>query len=259
MFQWIEDIYERFVLKNNPLPNAEWQRITQKLVLLKHLSRKEKKALKKLVILFLHEKTITGVQGLEITKEMEVTIAAQACLAILKLDLDYYDGWVEVVVYPDAFVVSRNQVDESGLVSEGENHLSGEAWQRGPVILSWHDVLEDSYQHNPGHNIIIHEFSHKLDMLNGRANGMPPLHPSMHRSEWTETLSAAYEKLIRQVEYRKPSYINQYAATNPAEFFAVTSEYFFTAPDVLVKHCPEVYEQLVLFYKQKPAVGARND
>ena len=252
MFQWIKNIYERFILKNNPLPNAEWQRITKKLALLNSLSRKEKKALKKLVILFLHEKTITGVQGLEVTQEIKITIAAQACLAILKLDLDYYDGWVEIVVYPAAFIVNRNQVDESGLVSEGKNSLSGEAWQRGPVILSWHDVLKDSYHLTPGHNIIIHEFSHKLDMLNGRANGMPPLHPSMHRSEWTKSLSDAYGKLVHQVDHQSPSYINQYAATNPAEFFAVTSEYFFTAPDILLTHCPEVYAQLALFYKQKP-------
>lgn len=250
MFSWISNLYTDFILRWNPLPNRLWKRTTAPLVVLNYLSKKEKKALKKLVILFLYEKTITGVKGLKVTPEMEIIIAAQACLPILNLGLDYYDGWVEVVVYPDAFKVSRNHIDDAGLVSEQDSHLSGEAWQRGPVILSWQDVLADSYQSSAGHNIIIHEFSHKLDMLNGRANGMPPLHPSMHREQWTNSLSQAYEHLIHQVDNNFPSYINQYAATNPAEFFAVISEYFFTAPTILSNYCPEVYQQLTLFYKQ---------
>ena len=252
MFRWLKRQYARLVLKQNPLPKTEWRALLARLPLLDKLSRKQKAALRKCVIAFLDDKTITGVQGLEITREMQLIIAAQACLPILNLGLDYYDGWVEVVVYPGAFVVNRQQTDDAGLVSDNENYLSGESWQRGPVILSWHDVQKDSEHLSTGHNIIIHEFSHKLDMLNGRANGMPPLHPSMHREAWTHALSHAYQQLVNQVAYHQPAYINEYAATNPAEFFAVVSEYFFTAPAVLLTHCPEVYEQFRLFYRQTP-------
>ena len=249
IFKWFEQAHTHYIIQKNPLPKKQWLDITARLAILSHLDKKQLKTLKKLTILFLHEKTIVGVKGLEINDEMKITIAAQACLPILNLGLDYYDdGWVEVVVYPDTFIASHQQTDALGVISQSDSSLSGEAWMRGPVILSWHDVLKNSYQLIAGHNIIIHEFSHKLDMLNGRANGMPPLHPSMHREEWTLSLSQAYKHLSNQVDHHRPSYINQYAATDPAEFFAVISEYFFTTPAILIKHCPDVYEQLALFY-----------
>lgn len=252
IFKTISKIRNHYILHSNPIEQNLWQSTVAKLPLLRSLNTQDLAKLKKLTTLFLHEKTFTGVKGFELDSEKCLIIAAQACVPILNLDMSYYDGWVEVVVYPDTFVVYRNITDNFGLVHDTSSALSGEAWSRGPVILAWTDVERDSFNLRYGHNVAIHEFSHKLDMLNGRANGMPPLHPNMHRQEWTDSLSKSYDFLVRQIENYQHTTINEYAATNPAEFFAVTSEYFFTAPEVLMECCPDVYKQLVLFYKQDP-------
>lgn len=250
IFKTISKIRNHYILRSNPIEQNLWQSTVAKLPLLKSLNTNDLAKLKKLTTLFLYEKTFTGVKGFELDAEKRLIIASQACLPILNLDMSYYDGWIEVVVYPDTFVVYRNITDNFGLVHDTSSALSGEAWSRGPVILAWTDIVRDSFNSQHGHNVAIHEFSHKLDMLNGRANGMPPLHPNMHRQEWTDSLSKSYDFLVRQIENYQHTTINEYAATNPAEFFAVTSEYFFTAPEVLMECCPDVYKQLVLFYKQ---------
>jgi Mlc titration factor MtfA (ptsG expression regulator) len=183
--------------------------------------------------------------------EMRATIASQACLMTLELKASSFDGWKELIVYPGAFKVERTVTDEYGISHQQASPLSGESWQNGPLILSWEDVKRDSFTQHPGSHVIIHEFAHKLDALNGRVNGMPPLHPSMSIRKWSETLGNAYTHLIQKLEHGKLC-INPYAATNPAEFFAVLSEYFFTAPDILTQFCPEVYTQLCLYYGQNP-------
>jgi Mlc titration factor MtfA (ptsG expression regulator) len=197
--------------------------------------------------LFIHRKTFFGAHNLEVTLEMKIIIAAQACLEILELGIDSFEGWSEIIVYPAAFKVEKEVQDDYGLVSMENNVLSGEAWGQGPVILSWEDVERDSFTLREGHNVVIHEFAHKLDMLNGRANGMPPLHPNMEISEWTKSLSSAYAHLMKRLEHHHQE-INPYAATNPAEFFAVMSEYYFTAPKTLIKHYPKVYRELKAYY-----------
>ena len=250
IFNPLKKLRNSYILRKNPIHQALWESTIAKLPLLKALNNKDLKKLKRLTTLFLYEKTITGVKGFELNDEKCLIIAVQACLLILHMDISYYDGWVEVVIYPDTFVVYRNITDNFGLVHGTSSALSGEAWSKGPVVLAWTDVERESFALQQGHNVVIHEFSHKLDMLNGRANGMPPLHPNMYRLEWTDSLSHAYNKLLNKVENYQHTTINEYAATNPAEFFAVTSEYFFTAPEVLKKCCPKVYKQLVLFYKQ---------
>ncbi|WP_456377170.1 M90 family metallopeptidase [Thiolapillus sp.] len=207
--------------------------------------------LRKSTTLLLHEKAIHGVQGLEMTLEMKAVIASQACLIALELDPDSFDGWKELIVYPDAFKVERTFTDEYGVTHRQASPLSGESWQNGPLILSWTDVVRDSYERRPGSHVIIHEFAHKLDALNGRVNGMPPLHPDMLIEEWSNTLSQAYEHLLRQLKTGEHC-INPYAATSPAEFFAVLSEYFFTAPGILKQHCSGVYGQLAAYYRQDP-------
>jgi len=248
----LQNLYRHYILKKHKIPEKLWRNTIRQLPVLAHLDSEELNHLKIVSTLFLQAKAFTAVQGFKLNDEKRLIIAAQACLPILNLDLDYYDGWVEIVIYPEAFVVNRDITNEAGLISNETRALSGEAWSRGPVILSWADIEKDSFTLRPGHNVIIHEFSHKLDMLNGRANGMPPLHPNMHRQEWTDSLSQAYALLVKNLEYNHHHYINEYAAINPAEFFAVVSEYFFTAPEVLKEHRPAVYEQLVLFYKQNP-------
>ncbi len=215
------------------------------------LSSVERAHLRELTTLFLQRKSLVGSQGLEVTTAMAVAVAAQACLLILKLGLDYYDGWVEVVIYPGAFQVTRDSPDATGLVSHQEQALSGESWLRGPVILSWDDFAASLAAPSSGHNVVVHEFAHKLDMLNGSANGMPPLHTEMLRQQWTEAFSDAFDHLQHQLLHHRPG-LNSYGATAPAEFFAVVSECFFSNPQLLCQQAPAVYEQLVLFYRQNP-------
>ena len=240
----------RRVLKRHPLPNRIWQSVTRRLLVLKGLDAVQMAHLRELTTWFLDQKSINGVQGLDVTTSMRVAVAAQACLLILNLGIEYFDGWVEVILYPGAFRVNHEQMDAIGLVSNEASDLTGESWLRGPVILSWEDVERNSYHYHGGHNVILHEFAHKLDGLNGTMNGMPPLRRSMLLKKWSEALSEAYDVLCKQVAAGESTFINPYAATNPAEFFAVLSEYFFTAPNILKKNCPDAYEQLLLFYQQ---------
>lgn len=147
--------------------------------LLHDLSSVEKARLRKLATIFLRQKIIAGAHEFQVTDEMLVVIAAQAVLPILKLGIGYYSGWVEIILYPGAFRTSHDNADPNGLTSNETHILSGEVWLRGPVILSWDDIEHDLHAPYPGHNMVVHEFAHKLDMLNGRANGMPPLYPRM--------------------------------------------------------------------------------
>ena len=218
----------------------------------KGLSAVQRARLRELTTLFLHRKAINGVQGLALTTEMAVTVAAQACLLILNLGFDSYDGWVEVVIYPGAFRVERDSTDSMGLVTRQNHVLSGESWRRGPVILSWDDVASGLMAFHPGQNVVVHEFAHKLDMLDGSANGIPPLHSGMVRQQWATVFSEAFARLQQQANYDYQLDFNAYGATSPAEFFAVTSEYFFTDPHTLRNLFPAVYDQLELFYGQKP-------
>jgi Mlc titration factor MtfA (ptsG expression regulator) len=243
----------RRILRRNPIPHHIWHRVTRKIVVLQGLDAVQMAHLRELTTWFLHSKAINGAQGLDVTMSMRVAVAAQACLLILNLDIDCFDNWVEVILYPGAFRVNHEQVDAIGLVHSDANVLSGEAWLRGPVVLSWDDVERDTYHPQHGRNVVLHEFAHKLDGLNGAANGMPPLRRGMSRKRWAEDFSGAYDAMCLQVAAGKSACINPYAATSPAEFFAVASEYFFTEPDTLKNCCPGVYRQLTLFYRQAAA------
>ncbi len=240
-------------LKKHAIPYSLWRDVTSQIPLVQRRTNKEKTRLRLLSTVFIHQKSFTGAHDLTITLEMAITIASQACIEVLYLGLNAFNGWIEIIIYPAAFVVQRDTIDENGIMHKQVNTLSGESWGRGPVILSWEDVIKDSYTLHLGHNIIIHEFAHKLDMLSGRANGQPPLPPNMSKEKWSKYLGGAYERLISQVNHHERSYINNYAATNSAEFFAVCCEYFFTAPHILELHSPHVYQQLQSYFRQNPA------
>ncbi|WP_347986173.1 M90 family metallopeptidase [Methylomonas sp. AM2-LC] len=242
----------RYILHRHAIPHAYWLNCTENLPLLQGLTAVEKAHLRELASLFLVEKNIVAVQDLLVTDSMRVMIASQACLPVLALGFDCLSGWTDIIVYPDAFRVNRDIVDSAGVLHHQENILSGECWSSGPVILSWADIVQDQKTGHTGRNVIIHEIAHKLDGLNGHANGCPPLHYHMSVPQWTAELTAAYETLIQQVQEHNNSCINPYAATNPAEFFAVVSEYFFSSPALLEQHFPGVYRQLQLYYRQDP-------
>lgn len=247
----------RRVLRRNRIPLALWHKVTRRLTVLQQLDAVQMAHLRELTTWFLHNKSINGVRGLTVTSTMRIAVAAQACMLILNLDIDYFDNWVEVILYPGAFRVEHEQRDSNGLVHTGARVLSGEAWLSGPVILSWEDVERDSYHDKPGHNVVLHEFAHMLDGLNGVANGMPPLRNGMSRVNWADALSKAYKELCHHVAAGRAGVINPYAATNPAEFFAVITEYYFTAPEVLKKCCPDVHRQLSNFYWKPEPVSAK--
>jgi MtfA peptidase len=240
------------ILRKHRIPQPLWETVLNKIGVLARLSSEERHRLRELASRFLHEKSIVGTQGLLVTDEMRVVIATQACLLILNLGMDYFDGWHEVIVYPDTFVVAREERDDAGVVHRNRHALGGEAWGRGPVILSWRDAQPGAHPHGHGSNVILHEFAHKLDMLNGAANGMPPLHADMSRPAWTEALSSAYANLYQKLQRHHQTAIDPYAVETPAEFFAVLTETFFEQPQYLYQEYPKVYEMFKRFYLQDP-------
>lgn len=247
-FRW----RERRQLRHALIPAVLWQKVVEDSLAGFHLEQHELDQLRQQASLFLVRKAINGAGGQEVDDYMAAVIAANACLLILELDLDYYDGWVEVIVYPEAFVVTREVRDEMGVVHSKRTILGGEAWGRGPLILSWKDARPDVNRHDSGSNVILHEFAHKLDMLDGAADGTPPMHPDMDLRVWIDTFTETYDDLRERIERNHGTNIDPYAAENPAEFFAVVSEEFFTAPEQLQHHHADVYQQLRLFYRQDP-------
>ena len=251
MFEAFRNWRRERILKRSPLEENAWRSVLRRYPFTRALSAEERARLRELAILFLHEKSIVGAGGLAVRDEMRMCIAAQACMLILNLDLGWYRGWVEVIVYPGEFVADYEYVDEHGVSHHVEEPMSGESWQAGPVILSWEDAQLRGGE--TGYNVVIHEFAHKLDMLNGDANGFPPLHSGMDRGRWSGAFGAAYEDIRRRMERGEPSGIDAYAAENPAECFAVLSEAFFETPLAVRSEYGEVYRQLAAFYRQDPA------
>jgi Mlc titration factor MtfA (ptsG expression regulator) len=234
-----------------PIPEVAWAPAVADLPILAGLSGEESRRLRQLAALFLHDKIFEAAGGMVLDDIVRIRIAALACLPILGLDYDWYDGWRTVIVYPGSFVRPRSQFDDIGVLHEWEDILTGESWERGPIILSWADV--EASGHRGGYNVVIHEMAHKLDMLNGLSDGFPPLHKTMNRRAWTESFSAAFTDLNARLDRGEHTDIDPYAAEEPAEFFAVLSEYFFELPARVKSEYPAVYAELVRFYRQDPA------
>jgi hypothetical protein len=250
MFGLLRHWRRRKQLEHARIPDMEWRATVAHLPLLEGLNTVELEQLRDLATLFLHEKVLEPAGELELTPEMGPIIAAQACLPILHLGMDFYQGWSSVILYPEGFLTHHEYTDPNGLVHSVHRPLIGEAWERGPVILSWADIIDS--RDEPGLNVVIHEMAHKLDMLTGEANGLPPLHPGMKIADWSRAFNAAYERLCRDVDRRGSTVLDPYAAESPGEFFAVISEAFFETPDRVAETWPAVYEQLSAFYRQDP-------
>ena len=232
-------------------PAEGWDHACNHLPLLAGLGADEAQRLRALAALFLRSKTIEAVQGVHLEPSDQITIALQACLPVLNLGLSWYQGWYAVIVYPEEFVPEREHVDADGVVWVESEVKSGEAWEQGPVILSWADV--EAGMQRDGYNVVIHELAHKLDMRNGPANGHPPLHAGMSDATWARDLGAAYAAFVRRVDRGRETTIDPYGAESPGEFFAVCSEAFFEIPHLLRSEFPAVYGQLAAFYRQDPA------
>lgn len=230
------------------IPESLWHQVEAGLPFLSHLTPDEHARLRLLARQFIAEKQWSGAQGLQLTPRIQLTIALQACLPILHLGLDWYAGWVGIVVYPGDFVIPRRMIDEDGVVHEYDDEVMGEAWYGGPVLISWFEHPEDA----DGINVVIHEFAHKLDMKSGDADGLPPLHAGMSRRRWIDVMSAAFDDFQQRVDGGEETPLDPYGAELPTEFFAVASEAFFEAPELLNSEYPAVYEQLRSFYRQDP-------
>ncbi len=250
---WIRTWRRRRVLRKHSIDDALWRSATQNHGFLKALGDGDARNLQDLVLLFLSEKEFTAGAGLALTDQIRLSIAAQACLPVLELGLDWYAGWSGIVVYPYDFRVRRSEMDEHGVVHEWDDELAGEAMPGGPVVLSW-----DAASHDPAMNVVIHEFAHKLDMLDGVVDGMPPLHRGMERSAWRAVFLEAYEGFCDVVERGRDTWLDPYAAEHVSEFFAVASEAFFREPLELRRRYPDVYDQLKLFYRQDPSARGRD-
>lgn len=202
--------------------------------------------------IFLDEKEFTGLAGLTVTDEIRVTIAGTACLLLLKRDKRCFPGFTTILVYPDTYVATAVKYD--GLVESHEDSIrSGESWHRGPVVLSWQDVLRGTSNQTDGHNVVLHEFAHKLDEENEIMDGLPVLRDSSHYAEWAEVLNREYESFQIRVNRSSNSVIDAYGAESPSEFFAVATESFFEKSLQMKKKLPDLYQQFKKFYNLDPA------
>lgn len=248
VIRWYRNWRRSRILQRGAIADRDWEALIQRVPAVVRYDSVARARLRELVVLFLHDKSIEPAGGLEITEDMRRLIALQACMPVLGLGLDWYAGWHSVIVYADDFHVRDSFTDEDGIVHELDEERAGEAWPQGPVILSWAQTDDTA-------NVVIHEFAHKLDMVNGVANGMPPLHADMDRGHWTAVFTDAYRDFVDRVERGAELPFDEYAATDAAEFFAVASEAFLLAPDRVRRVYPRVYTELCAFYRQHPRTG----
>jgi MtfA peptidase len=253
MRDWLKRRRDARTLERRAIPDALWRLTLARFSFLARRSEADVAALRDMATLFLAAKEFSGAQGLQVDDEMAVAIAAQACLPVLKIGLDWYDGFVGIVVHADAVVAQREYVDDAGVVHEYEEELSGEAMHGGPVMLSWTDVDEAGASAEVGYNVVIHEFAHVLDMRDGEADGVPPLRDRTTRGRWVEVLSAEFDAFCDRVDAGDDTLLDPYGSEAPEEFFAVACEAFFVAPGDFQAEHPRMYDLLRDYFLQDPA------
>ncbi|MEQ8801578.1 M90 family metallopeptidase [Haliea sp.] len=212
----------------------------------------ERQQLQDLVRLFLAGKHFHGCGGLEVSEDMRVCIAAQACLLLLNRRTRVFPGLQHILVYPGAFVREGEEWHEDGTVSEVSSELLGESWDAGKVILSWEDVDHDLDHFGDGFNVVLHEFAHQLDSESGSENGTPVL-SAAESDEWVRVMTREYEVLAAAADRGEDTLLDPYGASAPAEFFAVITETFFELPDQLRERHPELFALLRDYYRVDPA------
>ena len=240
-------------LRRRPIPELLWQLTLARFPFLQRRSAADRQTLREMATLFLAQKEFTGANGFEVTDEIAVAVAAQACLSILRLGLHCYDGFVGIVMHDDEVVARREVIDEDGVVHHYDEALTGEAMENGPVMLSWRDVEAAGDSADHGYNVVIHEFAHVLDMRDGMADGVPLLESRAARKAWLTVLTAEYERLCERLDRGEETRIDPYAAESIEEFFAVASEVFFVAPSHLIEEHPRLYKLLRGYYRPKLA------
>jgi Mlc titration factor MtfA (ptsG expression regulator) len=218
------------------------------------LPAEDKAELRRHILIFIAEKRFEGCGGLKITDEIKVIIAAQACMLLLHRKTDYYPGLSSILVYPHAFIAHRAQHLASSVMIEGPQVLLGESWRRGSVVLSWDDVKHGAADIRDGQNVVFHEFAHQLDSSRGRGDSSAVLKNTSSYIAWARVLQKDYQRLRQAAQEGGPAFLNKYGATDPAEFFAVATEFFFEKPRQLKQIHPDLYNELARFYHQDPAI-----
>lgn len=247
----IQRLLARLRRPPTPIDESTWLAVRGHSVWLQRLDRERDQRLHQLASRFLHEKTITPVANLALDATERALLAALCCLPLLEFGGEGLHGWSELVVYPDAFRVQRIHVDAAGVLHEWDDELAGEAWEAGPLILSWADVQADLAEPDAGFCVAVHEMAHKIDVLDGALDGTPPL-PREWQKQWARDFQHQYDAFCEQVDHGEDVAIDPYAAEAPEEFFAVASEYHFSAPDLLAAQMPEVAAHLRRFYGRSP-------
>ena len=241
--RWIRDL----IAPSSRLPEAAWQAVLACLPWAAGLDAARRSRLRVLVDAFLRRKAITPVAGLELSADERLLLATLCCLPLLEFGEQGLHGWSQLIVYPEAFRTRREHIDAAGVMHEWEDELIGEAWDAGPLILSWADVRADLEDPSAGFCVAVHEMAHKLDALDGAMDGTPPL-PRAWQLEWAADFQRSYDAFCAEVDAGRETAIDPYAAEAPEEFFAVCSEYHVSAPDQLRAAFPEVAAHLRRFY-----------
>jgi len=245
--------WRRKRLAGRPFPDEWLAMIERNVPFYRRLPPEDQKELQQHILIFTAEKRFEGCGGLEITDEMKVTIAAQACILLLHRKTDYYPGLFSILVYPRSYVVHKARHLVGRIMLEGPDIRLGESWRRGSVVLSWDDVRRSAADVHDGHNVVFHEFAHQLDSSGAKGDSTPVVQKRSTYIAWARILRKDYEELRREVGCNRPTFLGEYGASDPAEFFAVATEYFFKKPRELQRFHPNLYEELKHFYQQDPA------
>jgi len=260
------DWRRRRVLEARAIPDALWLETLRGWPFLRHRPLEDLLKLREMTSLLLDRKEFSTAGGLVLDDAMAVAVAAQACVPVLHLpgELDWYDGFVGIVLHPSEVVVPRQWHDEDGVVHSGDEVLAGEAIEGGPLMLSWQDVRlggreghDDGTDADLAYNVVIHEFVHVIDMRDGAVDGMPALPTRAQRERWQAVMGEAFARHAAEVDADRPTWLDPYAAQGLEEFFPVAAEAFFVAPHGLAMEFPEVYALMRDFFGQDPRRHAR--
>jgi len=250
----LADLLTRVRLPSEPIPPTWLQLVGRQVPLIARLPTADQDRLYHIMQLFVKEVPFEGCGGLELREEIRVTIAAQACLLLLKMPYPRYARVRRVLVYPAAFVPKTQHSYSSGHMVSPDEPAAGQAWQSGVVILGWEEVQDGAHASDDGHNVVFHEFAHMLDAEDGTMDGVPVLDSRSSYHAWVTRWSAQFAEHVRRVEAGESTVLDPYGATNRAEFLAVATEAFFETPFELRSDQPDLYALLAEFFKLDPAL-----
>jgi MtfA peptidase len=258
-FSWLKQRRRRKILAQ-PFPSESLEILRSNVPYYELLTETEKGRLRDDLRILIAEKYWEGCGGLKLTDEIKVTVAAQACLLLLGIEHDYYPMLQSILIYPSGYQAPDSTVIGGGVIIEGTSERLGEAWYRGPVVLSWDAASHDARNFGEGRNLVFHEFAHQLDMLDRAMDGTPPLRSRGEYQRWQQVMSAEFQRLVEASGSGEATLLDHYGATDVAEFFAVATECYFGRPTEMLAHHPRMYEVMREYYRQDPAARiSQND